>query len=376
MNRLLGLELLRGVAATLVLLEHLRYVVPTVCGPAVALPWAIDRFDGYWGVDIFFVLSGYLIGLTLDKPGTTARSFLLARFARVLPLYVVVTACCLAIPSLRTADISVPMLVTSATLLPLAGDALSPLTAHPYGWTLCFEMSFYVVATAVAAVVGARNAAAVLIGVYTLAPAALTAFGPFAGWAFPSFAASPLTAEFALGLVAFRLTARLPSRAGWALLAIAGAQVLVGCLDDYCQGVPADILANPLRAWTRVGRFGLPAFLGVLGVACLDRAGAFRSVGRFARLAGSVSYPLYLIQSFTLPILVAFAPPLGLDRAWPVAVTSVALSLLLAAAVTRCVDQPLHALAKGWAKRLSTPRQPSSASSFWTFASIKSRTLR
>ncbi len=376
MNRLLGLELLRGVAATLVVFEHLRLVIWDVCGRDTQLPWALEHLHGYWGVDIFFVLSGYLIGLTLDKPATTARSFLLARFARVLPLYVVVSACCLAIPSLRTSDVSVPMLVTTSTLLPLTGDALQPLTAHPYGWTLCFEMFFYLAAALIAAIAGARKTVPVLIGIFTLAPVALTAFGPFPGWAFPSFAASPLTAEFGLGLIAFRLTAKLPRRSGWALLLGAAVGVAVGGLADHYHGVPADVIANPLRAWTRVGRFGLPAFLGVLGVARLDHAGAFRPVARFAAFAGSISYPLYLVQFFSLPILVAFGPPLGIDGAWPVALTSVAISVLLAAAVARFVDQPLHAAAKGWAKRLSAPRQPSSARSFWTFASIRSRTLR
>ena len=376
MNRLLGLELLRGVAASLVLFEHLRLTIWDVCGRDTELPWAIEHLHGYWGVDIFFVLSGYLIGSTLDKPATTARSFLLARFARILPLYVLASACCLAIPSLRTSAVSASMIVTTATLLPVTGDALSPLTAHPYGWTLCFEMYFYVVAAGVAAAVGARKVVPVMIGVFTLAPAALTAFGPFPGWAFPSFAASPLTAEFGLGLIALRLTAYLPRRSGWILLVIAAGWIVVGSLADHRHGIPTEIIANPLRAWTRVARFGLPAFLGVLGIALLDHAGTFDSIARFARLAGSISYPLYLVQSFSLPILVALGPPLGIQQAWPVAVTSVALSLTLAAAVACYVDLPLHAAAKGWAKRLSEPRQASSARSIFTFASIRSRTAR
>ena len=123
--------MLRGAAALLVLGEHVRYSVMNVCGRDVVLPSAVDRFVGYWGVDIFFVLSGYLIGLTLDKPATTPRSFLLARLARILPLYFVVSAACLMVPDFRSHALSAPLLVTTVTLMPLAGDAMDPLSTKP-----------------------------------------------------------------------------------------------------------------------------------------------------------------------------------------------------------------------------------------------------
>ena len=142
MNRLLGLELLRGVAALLVLVEHLPVAIGMVCGPGAAVPPAIEDFPGYWGVDLFFVLSGYLIGLTLSKPGTTARSFLLARLARILPLYLVMSILCLAGQAAFSREITASTLVTTFTLMPLAGDAMNPRPAHLYGWTLCYEMMF------------------------------------------------------------------------------------------------------------------------------------------------------------------------------------------------------------------------------------------
>ncbi len=376
MNRLLGLELLRGVAALLVLGEHLRYSVMNVCGRDVVLPPAVDRFVGYWGVDVLFVLSGYLIGLTLDKPATTARSFLLARLARILPLYLVASAVCLAVPNFRAHELSAPMVVTTVTLMPLAGDATDPLTAHPYGWTLCYEMGFYLAATALAAGVGGRPAVPAMIGLFALAPLALTAVGPVAGWAYPSFALSPITAEFALGLLAYRLTDRLPRWAGWALVAVGLAGLTRGCLGTGDFGLPSDLIADPRLAWSRVATWGLPAAALVLGVARLDRAGTFQPVARFATAAGGVSYSLYLVQPFAFVLTVALARTAGIDTAWPAAVLTVAVTLALGALVARYVDRPLHDLARGWAKRLAAPRQPKSASSALTFASIRSRTLR
>ncbi len=361
MNRLLGLELLRGVAATLVLLEHLRYVVPTVCGPQVALPWAIDRFDGYWGVDLFFVLSGYLIGLTLDKPGTTARSFLLARLARVLPLYALASTLCLVLKSVLTGGVTLPTLVTTYTLMPLAGDALNPAPVHPYGWTLCYEVLFYLAATGLAAAVDGRRAVPLMVLLFALAPLAFTAVGPVAGWDYPSFALSPLTAEFALGLLAYRLTGVVPKWAGWALLALGVAGCVRGALADGNYGAQAALIAEPLRAWGRVARFGLPAFLVVLGTARLDRAGTFAPVARFATAAGAVSYPLYLTQPFAFLAVAVVGPPLGVASPWAAAALAVAAAFALSVAASRSVDLPLHAAAKRWVRGATPESRPAAA---------------
>ncbi len=376
MSRLLGLELLRGVAATLVLLEHVPRVVESTIGEGRVVPDALASFHGYWGVDLFFVLSGYLIGLTLDKPGTTARSFLLARLARVLPLYAIASLACLAVPRFRTAEVSGSMLVTTFTLLPVSGDALEPLTAHPCGWTLCYEFLFYLAAATLTAALGVRRAVPTLLALFALAPLAFAAAGPVAGWAYPSFALSPLTTEFALGLLAYRLTGVVPKWAGWALLGLGVAGCVYGVVFGGDGANPFDALADPRLALARVATWGLPAFACVLGTARLDRAGTFKPVARLATAAGAVSYSLYLVQPCSLAVAATLCVVAGVAQPWPVAAVTVGVSFAIAAAVARSVDRPLHALAKGWAKRLSAPRQASSARSFWTFASIRSRTLR
>jgi len=376
MNRLLGLELLRGVAALLVLVEHLPVAIGMVCGPGAAVPPAIEDFPGYWGVDLFFVLSGYLIGLTLSKPGTTARSFLLARLARILPLYYVASAVCLLVPTFRSKALSWPVAVTTGTLLPVAGDALDPMTAHPYGWTLCFEMAFYLAAAALAAAVGGRRAVPALVAVFALGPLALAAAGPMAGWAFPNFALSPLAIEFALGLLAFRLTDRLPVWAAWAVLGVGAAACVRGVLAGGDYGLPSELLADPRRALARVTTWGVPAAACVLGTARLDRAGTFRRLARAATPLGAMSYSLYLVQPFAFVLTAALARAVGINAAWPAAALAVAVTLALGAFAARYLDRPLHEAARGWAKWLSTPAQPRSASSALTLASIKSRTLR
>ncbi len=361
MNRLLGLELLRGVAATLVLLEHIRYVLPTVCGPDVVTPWPLAGFAGYWGVDVFFVLSGYLIGLTLDKPGTTARSFLLARLARVLPLYAVVSMVCLAVPRFRTSEVGVSMLVTTFGLMPVSGDALAPLTAQPCGWTLCYGVLFYLVATGLSAVVGCRRAVPALLALFALVPLAFAAAGPVRGWAYPNFALSPLTAEFALGLLAYRLTDSTSSRAAWGLLALGVAGCARGLVVGSDGENPYEAIAHPALALGRVATWGLPSFACVLGVARLDRADTFRPVARLATAAGAVSYSLYLVQPCSLAMTTVLCIVTRVESPWQVAAVTVAVTFALGAAVARYIDLPLHAAARRWVRGPAAESRPSPA---------------
>jgi exopolysaccharide production protein ExoZ len=376
MNRLLGLELLRGIAALLVLLEHVRYSVWFSCGTQAELPWLVGHFVGYWGVDIFFVLSGYLIGLTLDRPGTTARSFFLARLARIVPLYAVTTAVSLAVLAVQSKGLTPAVVVTTFTLLPIAGNALYPRTVHPYGWTLCYEMVFYLAGTALAARLGGRRAVLPLLGLFLVAPLALAATGPVPGWEFPSFAFCPITVEFALGLAAYRMTAAVPKAVAVALLTAGVAGFVHGEFVETYYGYHNEIIADPSMAWERVSLFGLPAFACVLGTARLDLNGTFALVVRLATAAGAVSYSLYLVQPIAFAVTALLATLVGIGSPSGVSVLTVAVTLPLAAALSRYIDHPLHALARGWAKRLSAPRQVKLPSNATTFASIKSLTTR
>ena len=49
-----------------------------------------------------------------------------------------------------TGGLTLPKLVTTYTLMPLAGDAMNPAPVLPYGWTLCYEFLFYLAATGLA----------------------------------------------------------------------------------------------------------------------------------------------------------------------------------------------------------------------------------
>jgi peptidoglycan/LPS O-acetylase OafA/YrhL len=132
-----GLDLLRALAIIVVVIYH--------CGIfGFALPGNWHRF-GWIGVDLFFVLSGYLIGGQLLAPLARGQTINLPRFfsrraLRIMPAYFVVLAIYFALPYLREfPDIS-PLwkFLISVQNIDLHGG-----TAFSHAWSLAIEDQFY-----------------------------------------------------------------------------------------------------------------------------------------------------------------------------------------------------------------------------------------
>ncbi|MFL6673408.1 MAG: acyltransferase family protein [Massilia sp.] len=144
-HRAPGLDLLRAAAIGWVMLYHLESY-------GVRLPGVVHH--GWMGVDLFFVLSGYLIGWQLLKPyacGEQPRwgQFMLRRGFRVLPAYLVVLALYFTVPAVREADGIAPpwqFLTFTANLFP---DYFHH-TAYSHAWSLCVEEHFYLLLPAIA----------------------------------------------------------------------------------------------------------------------------------------------------------------------------------------------------------------------------------
>ena len=143
---LFNIQYLRGVAALMVVLFHVLDSSGRL-GEAVVLP-AFPA--GEAGVDLFFVISGFIIWHTSRDPGLTPGRFMTKRIKRVVPLYWFFTLAMAAIvivaPSLLRTTVFEPMhVIASLAFVPY----LHP-TLHAYnplvfvGWTLNYEMAFYV----------------------------------------------------------------------------------------------------------------------------------------------------------------------------------------------------------------------------------------
>lgn len=140
-SRLPGLDLLRAIAIVWVMLFH-SFIVGGL-GPHFA--W-LSRY-GWAGVDIFFVLSGFLIGFQVLQPlqrgdPLSFRRFYARRAWRILPAFAVVLALYVLFPSLR----EVPGLAPWWQFVTFTLNLLIDYGRHPafsHAWSLCVEEHFY-----------------------------------------------------------------------------------------------------------------------------------------------------------------------------------------------------------------------------------------
>ena len=143
--RLNGLDQLRALAILLVLLFHYRiyYGIPTVLEPTGVL--LISEF-GWTGVDLFFVLSGYLIGDKLlqdmDNFGRIRFArFYIMRALRILPAFLAAVALYFSFAELREGRGLQPLwkFLTFTQNLPID----LRLNTFSHAWSLCVEEHFY-----------------------------------------------------------------------------------------------------------------------------------------------------------------------------------------------------------------------------------------
>jgi peptidoglycan/LPS O-acetylase OafA/YrhL len=167
-----GLDLLRALAIIVVVAYHAALF-------GFKLPGRADRF-GWIGVDLFFVLSGYLIGGQLLAPLARDQRIKLGRFftrraLRIMPAYFVVLAIYFLLPSWREyPDMAQPLW---KFLLSVQNIALHGGTAFSHAWSLAVEDQFYLALPFLLLFLYRRPSVAVIIScVIILGGIALRAF--------------------------------------------------------------------------------------------------------------------------------------------------------------------------------------------------------
>src|SRR5690348_2253710 len=141
-NRLVGLDVLRGFAAVAVMVHHHgQYYDELYPGRT---PLSVNFFAGHFGVELFFIISGFVILMTIERKATV-WAFAVARIARLMPCFLAALALATIIlivapmPPLDTP--TVPRFIANVTMAPLLfGQRVIDL---PY-WTLSYEMVFYI----------------------------------------------------------------------------------------------------------------------------------------------------------------------------------------------------------------------------------------
>ncbi|MEU1730386.1 acyltransferase [Streptosporangium sp. NPDC020145] len=191
-KRLAWLDALRGVGAVAVLLEHL-------------LPWFMPALRPYWfnlgmyGVLVFFLVSGYIIPVSLEGRGDV-RAFWISRAFRLYPIYLLVVGLVLAMGFWIPVREQVPRdLSAVAGHVTMLQDVLHMGGLADTMWTLSYEMVFYLLVTAlfVRGLHLRSGLFAVLFGVMGVG-AGLVLSAPLLGGPWPAYVAGVL---FCVGMV-------------------------------------------------------------------------------------------------------------------------------------------------------------------------------
>ncbi len=275
--KLQSIQILRGFAALLVVIYHIRAMeaLAIANNGLTELP-LLNGFvtNGYAGVDLFFVISGFImvhVTTGVQAGVKSALDFLFARVIRIYPIWWIFAA-------LMTAMFIVyhglgygagwERVSQGQPLTPymIKSFLLAPQPAHPVlgvGWTLVHEMYFYLVFTLFLLVPrrfwhwgllawGAAIVGATFVGLTE----------PFAGTV-RALIFYPMTMEFIMGaVVGLAVSAGLAWRSG--VVTLIGTLWLLASLGF--QGAEDD----NLLMWGRVIWFGLPCTLLVYGFATLE----------------------------------------------------------------------------------------------------------
>lgn len=187
-NKIISIQLLRAIASLLVLQVHFF----------TTIPFTDKIFCGSIGVDIFFVISGYIISASVVRipPHKPALNFFINRFSRVAPYYYLLTIIVALLTLIYARQLDTERLIKSILFIP---DKSFDPTLFP-GWSLIHEMFFYVFVSA--AISAFPKIKVISIGICFFCVILFCSWAPFPLYIFTFFGAT-INYTFLLGLFIF-----------------------------------------------------------------------------------------------------------------------------------------------------------------------------
>lgn len=325
-RKYLGLQILRITAAFMVLVTHSTFYASE----------RLDRHFGVWesgaaGVDIFFVLSGFVMIYSSAKLMNNSKGwkiFAERRIVRIVPMYWIATAIKVLALLFTTgyvlhAQFSVVKTIESFLFLPAHNSegGIGPVLS--VGWTLNFEMFFYFVFTLA---LFFRANVYKFVGV-VLAFLALGAFCRQPNWPAASFYLNTMVLEFFFGMVIAKtcLTGKHIRKSFAIPLMGVG---FLGLLVPW--SVPAQ-LGHLLH--------GIGAAMIVYSMASLEDS--LTHIPRFVLYMADASYAIYLFHPLIAPAVPAALMKLHLIYPWLSVACSISLALAGGCLVHMVIEAPL-----------------------------------
>lgn len=338
--KLLNIQALRGVAALMVASFHgLFYYFGALSGQ----PRPQWTHCGAAGVDLFFVISGFImVYVNRDRFGSPRHqlNFLFDRATRIYPAYWIATlpviAACLLLAGEVNQSLTLRHLASSISLWPAEGGF--PLLR--VGWSLTHEVYFYIVFSFF--LLGRRSALLAKLLGWAAAVIVLRIALPAAWYQLPllRLAFNPFTLEFITGaLLALAVWSGRWNRLGPWLLAGGFVLMMAGTL-----AMPDPSAASSeWRPWY----FGIPSLMIVGGAGIMERNGQY--LGFLQRL-GDASFQIYLWHNTVIAAVWRFTQFLPIPNEARLAL-ALGCGISAGCLAHRYIERPLLRVVRGWRKR-------------------------
>lgn len=319
-----SIQILRGGAALAIILLHAaEMLLQYTDGQGLFCGLAPFWETGAAGVDLFFIISGFvMVQSTRNKfqlPGAGKR-FFLRRCIRIIPLYWFYSGCMLLLVllpgTLQEQVFSFPYTLQSFLFIPALNPASGlDLPLLPQGWTLSYEMYFYLTFTLLLTlprkfflpIIFVFFSISVLIGIYIQSSSPVI-----------KVVTSPLLLEFAAGCGLACMVEKNNLSSGWTIVLMTTGVVLLGLSPLIFPGVEY-----------RVIFWGIPALCLTTGMVYLEMNG-FSFFPRLMMDMGNSSYSTYLSHVF---VLLAVGTLLKMDMLSSVPNDAVAFASIIACLV-------------------------------------------
>lgn len=328
-----SIQFLRGIAALMVVMTHVAHKGGQY--GTGSLSWFKIGGDG---VDLFFIISGFIMCYTTHDKRMTFFSFMKNRVQRIIPLYWTLSFVALLVfifsPHLVNSSGGRTGVLESFFLIP---NGVKFLIQN--GWTLSYEFYYYFIFSIFIFLTSVKSYR--YLGI-TLTIMMLAVVGVVFKQtsAYFMFLFSDLLLEFSFGILAFVLFQKLkPGSILSTLMILFGLSYLI---FRNAYGTPDVVFGKPITS-------GIPMFLIFLGLISLENW-FVNNDGRFVRLfeqLGNCSYSLYLVHPFVLSPLAMILKKMNMLNSVLFPVLLVVGSIAAGLLTYNFLEKPLTKIIKG-----------------------------
>jgi len=295
-----SIQYMRAIAAIMVVIHHSAWKSEQYSSGSFS--W----FNvGAAGVDLFFIISGYIMCHTVTRRSGGVNRFIIARVKRIVPIYWLLTTMALVVYLLMPDKVNSSgghtNILASYLLFPSSDKYLIQT-----GWTLSYEFYFYLVFSVS---LFFKNFYKYLVPVAAIV--ALVLLGDFIDNKSytVTFVTNPILLEFCFGILAYYLIQQIRSNWYWGIGIIVLSVILIGFVNNLNFE-----FSRIESSYLRVLLFGGPSLLFFIGmVMCEIKLHEYRSspLSILFKAIGDSSYSLYLFHPFSLVVTSLFLYKFG-----------------------------------------------------------------